>query len=353
MKYVLPFDNNPYICQYIDDVFTLGIIQANAANNGVNLLPWLASKYNNCAFYNGNKKERINCQFSVNTFDDYALNDNFLWKLHMSTDKDLIKSDYPEVFMNWLSDCIRCGYYVTGYFNEMCIPKMAAFQKYEFTHPFIIYGFDESQKVFYSSGFLRSGRYSPYLIKNNVLIQALEKSKEESIDITLFKYNQGKKVMFNYERIIRSFEDYLESKNTISMTEQGDWIFGISAVKALSYHYSLLKTGGKYFDYRYSRAFSDSKKLICKSLQCLIDNFFLKDNGWIEKASQVKEISERIHYYGLMFNNSKDRKVITNITDSFDRIVEIEKSYLPEVIESLKNTTHFPDETYLGPFVKV
>lgn len=353
MKNVLPFDNKPCICQYVDEVYSLGIIQANAAQNGMDLLPWLASKYNNCAFYVGNQKVRINCQFSVNTFDTFALNDNFMWKFHMVTDKEIIKSDYPEVLLNWISDCIRCGYYIMGYFNEMYIPQMQAFQKNEFTHPFIIYGFDDSQRVFYSSGFLRSGRYSPYLIKTNDLIQALEKSNEESIDITLYKYNKEKKVLFNYERIIRSFEDYLESTNTISMTEQGDWIFGISAVKALSDHYSILKTEGNYFDYRYSRAFSDSKKLICKSLPYLIENFSLKDNGWIKKANQVKEISERIHYFGLMFNNSKDRKVITKINDSFDRIIEIEKGYLPELIDSLKNTVYFPDNTYLGPFVKV
>ncbi len=347
VKFELPFDDKPVVCQYLTNALCLGIVQANAKMLGKDISPWLCSKFINCSHLNDSS---VTARFSVQVFDGDATNDNAIRRLHYSFKPELLqKEDRLFVF---IKQQLLSGHYIMGSFNEKYIPGMRAYNRYEFEHPYILMGYKEvSNKVILrAAGFLENG-YDLYDIEFNDYVKSMRMSAscQDEVAFDTFEYLDSKEYVVNYSRVIRVFEDYIISENNMRNENPPDEVYGLSAIRSLSLFLDeqMRKEDG-YFDVRYSRGLSDSKKLTAASVKYLIDYFGLEEKEYVNMAQTVVQKAERIHLLGLKFNITKDIKLASRISLLFDEIIDIETEYMPCFLRDLKAVKHFPKGTYIG-----
>ena len=343
--FYLPFEKKPMVSYYLLQAHTMGIIQANARLLNQDITPWLCSKFINCSFIDS----RADAKFGVEVFDGGATNDG---KIHRET-TSINKSDLTDVEYLWnlVSDFLKSGFYVKGVFNEKYIPDMDSFMKKDYVHPYLLYGYDNNTHSYTGAGYLKNHLYNSYSVDYMNYYESIVNTPDDIYVFELVKYVEDSWYVVNYPRTIKAFEDYLTSRNTIREDEYPeDEVFGITALKCLrDYYMRILDKDSEYFDMRYSRALMESKKVLVTVIDYLYRYFNMSSKNYTELAAQAASEASVIHNMGLLYNMTQDKDIIERIYPHFEKILGIELSYLPCILEDLKSITHFPEGTYVGP----
>lgn len=339
----LPFDEHPVVCQYLNNTIILGIIQANAERYKKDVTPWICSKFINCSYLDKN----TNVRFSVQVFDGDATNDGKIKCVTFHMEREQFERYNGKYIFDFFEDIISSGDYITGIFNERYIPEMSAYNNYDYHHTYLLYGFDRTNREFYSAGFLKNNQYEKYSIRYNDLYKSVCETTQTSIRIDALKYDQSAEYVVNYPRILQVFEDYINSENNMRSGYPEEELFGLDALRALTRYYSewILNDSGR-FDIRYTRGLADSKRITALAIRYLFKYFNLPDIEYAKSAEQVSKYASLIYNLGLKYNLTGKKDGLSRVLEYFDKIIEIEKSYMPKVLKDLKSVKSFPAGTY-------
>lgn len=339
----LPFDEHPIVCQYLNNTIILGIIQANAEKRKKDITPWICSKFINCSYLAKN----TNARFSVQVFDGDATNDGKIKCVPFCIEREHVVIYNGERIFDFFEDLISSGYYITGIFNERYIPKMSAYGRYDFPHTYLLYGFDKTNKTFYSAGFLKNNQYEKYSIHYNDFYKSMCETTQNGIHVDALKYDESADYIVNYPRVIQVFEDYINSENNMRSGYPKEELFGLDALRALTRYYSewMLNDSDR-FDIRYTRGLADSKRVTALAIRYLFEYFDLPGIDYAKSAEQVSKYASLIHNLGMKYNLTGNKNGLSMVSEYFDEIIEIEKSYIPMVLKDLKSIESFPEGTY-------
>lgn len=311
---ILPFSDKPLVICYQNLAFPLGIIEANAKLRNEDVTPWVVSTYLNPFF-----SPTASNHYDICVFDNWGTHESILLHQYIH----FFKRTYQYLGVNIVRDLcmmINEGCYISGIYNEKYIPEKKAYNRRDFNHDYILYGVDETRKVFLSAGYLADGKYQTYEIPFSCFAQAVNSVLGDQIQFNLWTYNHNYRFKRNDDRVIRELNDYKQSKTSHNC--RNGLYYGIEANRKLKeYLVNENSSDLPSVDLRYSRAYMEHKMMMYLAIKYLneTDAQNIKgDSNDLNCAYEIYQNAIIIHRLGMMANLSRKKQSITRISELID-----------------------------------
>ena len=264
---------------------------------------------------------------------------------------------------------INSGYYVNVCVDEYYFPGKQHYGKAHYVHLSLIYGYDRTERVFYSVGYDKDGLVNGISVNFESFQKAYEEGKKfytESAPWTkwttvqLFFSNSFKSpYVFRVEKVLGKLKDYLLSRGDESILYYlgyANWEVksGYSVNSAVIEKLKSLKNGDISIDYRGIHLFAEHKKVLLNCLEYISRNLVVPES--FEKCLvEYKKIAElfnrvRLVFFDLQisygFSNKEEKFIYEDFEDELsgeiDSLVDMissgaanEKKILTEIYNCL------------------
>lgn len=331
-EYKLPFFIQPSLSYYQNVAFPLSLIEGNAKALNKDITPWMMPKSINPMF-NPTAKS---CLYDAWFWDKWGSGDKIVSQQY-STILKKIYSNLNIDIIDCLTKMISQGCYVTSYYNERYIPGTSSYQKRDFDHDCILYGFNMDKKIFYSAGYLADGKYRLFEISFDDFLKAIFNTESDRIAFSYFMYNNEVDYQLDVNRIKEELGDYLNS--TTSHGFRADVFYGIAANEKLKeYILNSVKTYEiPHVDLRFSEAFAKHKYYIYLCIKYLSDNQIISEVE--EDLSSIEATYKNaalIHLLGLKLNMTHELSILDRIERLFTDIQVRETRAIDNVVNVLR-----------------
>lgn len=323
---MLPFHDQPYSLMYHYLAFPMGIIQENATED---IVPWLCKRYTNCYFI----PTSVNNKFDICVEDKWAEKDKILIQQNISLLRELY-SKLSWDYLDLLKKMINQGYYPYGAYNEEWIPQKSAYRRAYQRHDYLLIGYDDERKIFYSAGYLSDSTFKKFEIPYESMTKALNTLKDPFMKFQFYKYNPSAKYSFDLKRSLCGVHEYITSSSSIHYTDGRS--MGIDAVRELGTYLQGQIEEGHWGDYRYSRGLMEHKFFMKLRIEYLYRQGYLSEESLISFAEQVYMLSNRVHMLTIKYIMTSKKEIGESIANSIKEILDIEKNYLPIVDQTLQ-----------------
>lgn len=279
-KIILPIDFSPIVCCYHNTAFPLSVIQGNSKQQGKDIMPWAVGKYLNSRFTDSSE----NNKYEICMFDNWGLEDEIFRHQYINMYTDF----YLKMNINIIACMIvalqeKC--YISGQYNERYIPGKIAYDKYDFVHDYLIYGYDNIKQVFYSVGYTYNQIYEAFEIPYENFNKSVVDSTHNRIEFDLWRYNPECEFVLDLKRLSTNIEDYVNS--TSSYCHDADCFYGIKSNERLQNYLVKSVLNGSMLDIRYTRAFMEQKYFLWKCIELLNNYSIIKLNDDEIKVSET------------------------------------------------------------------
>ena len=321
---ILPYnDEQPFLC-YHCIAFPIGIITGNV--NG-DLTKWICSKMINCQydFHSPDHK------FDFFVDDIWGVKENIISYQSLSLSKetiDILEYDWIPVLQRFIDN----QFYIVGTYNEKYIPGKSAYNQFDFTHDYLIIGYDD--ECFISVGYLADNKLQRFKIPFKNMIESLYNVENDNIFMGFLKFNDTAKFEYSLLKIAKDLDDYLGVENSPNNITS-DVIFGIETNHSLKNFFvdEVKVKNFMYVDKRYTRVLMEHKWVLMK----LVEEFLgtqITQYSMLSKENYNK--AKTIHLLGLKMQFAPNISIVDRISTLLDEIVENEKLYIPNLINELK-----------------
>lgn len=322
---LLPFEDDCYTLSYQCSAFPIGIIQANAQND---ILPWLASKYINCSYHRGNI-------FDICVTDKWFCLDEKLIFQCVNLTKDLYIDQSVDIveLLRMMID-LRC--YPNGMYNEEYICGKTNYKKSYFSHDYLLIGYNDEKRVFYSVGYLADGKFQRFSIPYDSMKQALETLKGTNIIFYFLKYNSDAQYTFHTDVFLQELFDYINSTTSVKVFRT-DTYFGMQAICEMAKDLLINAEEKHRIDKRYLRALMEHKFLMVKRIEYLNNECGLTLSNIKEYAIQIHKMAETVHLLGIKYSITREFSIANRIVELIDKMLILEAEHLPLLYDRVKN----------------
>lgn len=326
-KLILPFEDHPYSLMYHSLAFPMGIIQGNAKED---ITPWLCGRYVNCMFTPNQKDNK----FHISLSDNWATADKVLSQQSISLFSHMYHEFHMEIL--WLfCRMLENGHYVHGGYNEEYIPHKWAYGKQYYHHDFLLIGFNNAKKVFYSVGYLDNRKFHRYEIPYENMMNSILTLDHGKPAFNFWSFRENANLTLNLPKITIELEDYLNSK-TSQKLYSADKTFGFRAIERLQVYFQKQAEQGYGLDHRYTRGLMEHKYFMKLRMEYLNQQGILNRNTDMQYASDVYRISQKVHLLGLKYTMTRNQKTLFSLIDLIGQMNKQEREYLPTVLDDLK-----------------
>lgn len=317
-KYVLPFSIDVEMRMYQDKAFPLGIIKANLNDYDI----WLCGKLINCVYkYSG--------VFDVIDDDLWSINDGlaFVQNIYVAPES-LAFSGFDLIEFN--KSMLRTGHYITGTYNEYYIPGKHAYLNYDFNHDYVIFGYDDSTKVFKSATYLPNSMYGYVDITYDDYLQAVTMNKISRANVDYFQINSSYVPNIEVTALVSKLKDYLYCKKNGQTVD--DRVFGVNVWSELAKYVLSVKEN---IDLRYGRMYMEYHGLMLKRIQVLkklgyIDNAILE-----QKYQELYHCASQVHHSFIKYNLTHKSDLLERISSLINNTTNEEKKLIEVLIKDL------------------
>ncbi|MCI8963374.1 MAG: hypothetical protein HFG37_06630 [Eubacterium sp.] len=213
MKKVLLI-SKPYIRCYNHHAFPAAILGCCQDDN------WWA--YNNFfqIEFNPNYRRKIDYVFSFFYEDEKAFTKGY----YMIPEGDKDETNIIPI----IKDLINSNSYIVGIWDEYYLSAKKSFQRSHYEHNYIIYGYDDIERVFFSAGYIGDNiTWSNFTVKYDEFVESLV------VDNGFIRFNnfipsRSFKPEINYIKIMNGINMYLRSENAVKESES---LYGIKGVQ--------------------------------------------------------------------------------------------------------------------------
>ncbi|MBQ9121667.1 MAG: hypothetical protein IJY12_04850 [Clostridia bacterium] len=314
----LPFEMNSYITTYHNNAYPLGVIQGNAK---FDLTPWIAGKFVNCYFRYKRPK------FELFTLDPWGEGAG----VNLSESIRLT----PEMFDKLAIDPLQTvktlldnGCYVHGSWNEKYIPAKRAYGQTDRMHDYMLIGYEEAERIFYSVGYTKRDRYEEFTVTFEEYADSLRNSKNRCIDLNTCRFCADGDFSLNKEGLLQELSDYIASTNT--QTLHSGRAYGLSGIRALK-QYVAENEGA--VDIRYTRLLMEHKALMQLRMDYLCGTTHA---ALSESYRTVSRTAKQLYLLSIKYNMIHKKEVLAAILDHFDTILSEEERLLPQLLALVK-----------------
>jgi hypothetical protein len=224
-----------------------------------------------------------------------------------------------------IEECIDNGVYIVGFFNERYIPNKYAYNKYDYTHEYLLYGYDKEKSKFTSIGYNENNRYEEYFITYNDYIKSIECMNV--FDIYLVQLNKKFEFSLDINYIIQDLSEYLSSSNTREDNKKK--LYGLNCWRHFIENTKKDIQKNSCIDIRHTRLFMEHKNLMLKRIE------YLKQVGFIKNNLSYKDIQDeasKAYLLSLKYNMTQNNSIAEKIINLYNDILIDEEKILKEVL---------------------
>lgn len=326
----LPFDTNPILTTYHHLAHPLGIIGGNIPDQSI-WFPWLAHKYINCEYHSGSGGS-----FKLYTIDSFFLNDHVVDQIEFrirDVTYEKLFGDSGKHFIEQIKAVLSKGLYIQGHFNERYISVMPSYQRKDFRHDYLLYGYSDSSKCFYSAGYTSGGKYREYEIPFCEYYQSIFQPAYNKMPLRFISFNEDKIYKTSYSVVLRDLNHYLNS--TAYKGENNDTTFyGISVWEKLIDYL----TAADYIDIRFTKVFMEYHKLMNMRFE-----YFAKE-GVISQTlchqyDQALKYATQSYLLSMKYNLSRRPNTKEDCITAVRSVIDMDKAIFPLIIAQIEEKT--------------
>lgn len=326
---LLPFEYAPEAVTYHSIAFPMGIVQGNARQS---VIPWLSSRYINCWF-----SSDLPCQFTFFDADNWGIEDKTLFHRQINLHHEQFHTLIGGSQTSLLKKMIQLGYYPYGIYNEEFIPGKEYFKKCYHAHDFLLCGYDDGMNSFISAGYLSNEMFQQFLIPYECMERAVTTLRRSYVSYDFWKYNHEATYQFNRSKIIQQLDDYLNSTNSQPVFMPG-CTWGLRALMDAGRFIEDWHKKENNIEHRCTRSVLEHKKLMHMRIDYLLSSSIVNDRRYLACAQEALLLSKAGHLLGVKFRFTKDDSIPYRINNIYQKIVTLEKSYLPAVLSSIRHS---------------
>ena len=327
----LPIETKPIVQCYHNMAFPLSVIQGNAKVLGKDAFPWFVDKYLNCKFEHTPSDNK----FEMCTYDTWGTKEGVVSDQFLSLHLDLYTKlgvDILEGTKTVLSE----GHYIFGMYNEKYIPGKDAYRRYNYSHDYLLYGYNDNKRVIYSIGYLANKKYMPFEIPYENFVESIRRNPLQQSELYFFQYNPLFEYKTDIAKIVKGLMDYIQSTNYLGVTPK--YSYGITAVKKLREYIQITASRENVprIDDRYTRAHEEQKYLTMRCAEYLQKEKQLPINSSdIEMIENIYQKANMIHMLAIKFNIVPDNTTLKGIDDAFQYILDRGIEPLSNIVDRL------------------
>ncbi len=316
----LPFYEPQFVC-YNHLMCANAIIKANVKEK----LPILmTSKYINCYY----KEDSINHKFVISIYDHWCTAQKIMQNQSVNLLKEVYQSQNIDMIL-MIKKMLCNNSYVFGQCNRIYIEPNSHEEDPPFN--FVISGFDDSKRVFIIHGLDMMEHFLCVECDYLKFVNSLFDTFKPNIAFTLWHYNTDVLIDFDLPNIIFELEDYVDSGNRRNHYIY-DKVYGIKAIEKLADH---IRENAEHNNYFYLKKLLLHKTYMKERIECLIKYNFIECR-WMKEAEDAEKNIQDALYKLSLFYDSQNFSLIDQISSLIIHTNEIEKNYLPIVLENLK-----------------
>ena len=311
----------------------MSIIQGNAKTD---ITPWLCGRCLN--FDLTIDKENIS-GVSIWTPDLYAVKDGLLRHERVALTADKYEGLGIDI-IEMLKMLLEKKGYITGCYDEFYIPGKSPYQRERSVHDYVLFGYDDSEEVFYSAGYLNTGKYDVLKIKYEDMRKSLESLIPDEIFFDIWTYRDDAEYKLNVSRIINGLIAYINPEDKHGkgyFWDEDEEYSGINAMIRLNeYFRAQMAHEGRFIDSRYTRILMEHKYYMYKRADYIVQNRGEQDSSISELFHKNYNMARQIHMLGLKINMTGKKEEYERMDQLFQDIVRNEQRYIPDMIDIYK-----------------
>ena len=223
--------------------------------------------------------------------------------------------------------------YVFGQCNRSYVEKNDNIELSLFNY--VVTGFDDINRQFTIYGLNAKENFYCVKIDYETFASALFDTLKPNIELTLWRYNLDACIDFDIQNIAFELEDYINSANRRNHYTE-DKEYGIKAIERLGMYFIENSQCKKSRDEVYLKKLLCHKSYMRDRIACLGHHGYIDIKSY-PYAEKVSLISKEILDVGCLINQSNKLTFITLLKQLFSEMIEIEKQYLPKVLDELKS----------------
>lgn len=268
----------------------------------------------------------------------------WLWHKSQKLRKDIVKlfiNESNTTFTSLIIKWINMNYYISIDLDDFYIPNTNSYNKYHIYHESLIYGYDVSNKKFFTCGFYKDSHFCFDEIDFEIVEDAFMSSylgPQHNTPLRLLKFDNNAKFTFDLNTVKIHLYDYLNSINTQQKysiyRNEKEWIYGISIYEKFK---DVFLSKQKY-DYLIRSCYIlwNHKVYLMDLFNYINDNFSISNYDWCVKEykyieSEVKKVLNRTIKYYLTNNEMLMNKNVQSI----DIIKKTEYSALSVILNNI------------------
>lgn len=323
----LPFDLDPMLKTYHSLAFHIGMLMGNAGDRA-RWFPYLCNKY-------------INCHFSIRPktmFDVYAIDkslcedDHIFEKLEFNIVNPLWAEMLvlsQEEFIFRIKKMLEHGRYICGLYNERYISAKWAYGQRDFSHDYVIYGYDDAAGAFYSAGYTKNEVYEEFLIPYTEYYNSVFQQGQNASYMRIMRYLKDCSLDIRIPVIAKELTHYLNAtvEKTLSWP---DVAYGVRAVEAMT-DYMMTNEG---LDIRWTRMYMEHQNLMQERLQYLCQ-LGLIDPALSEGFISAKKDADTAYLLSLKYQMTRNRTHKESCIKTIFSSLDTNKAVLPQVVNQL------------------
>ncbi|RCX13842.1 hypothetical protein DFR58_11678 [Anaerobacterium chartisolvens] len=263
------------------------------------------------------------------------------WFYHEMISKDTLEAINVD-FIRLITASIDSKKYVETQINEFYIPDSKAYNKENFIHDVLIYGYDDATGFFNVLRYNNEGVLSESLIAFSDFLKAFM-SAPPSQSINFLKKREVYAYDFDIQWVIQQIEDYLYSKNTYERLRMfnnppQNKIFGINTYRFLiDYIKEICNENFSEYDVRSLQIFYEHKKCMADRINYMCENSFLKKGEvFLNAYDNMQRDAFKCRNMLLKLEIKGNVNILNKIAAQIEQIYENEMVILPRLLEELR-----------------
>lgn len=359
-KVILPI-NSPIVSTYPLDASYVAIAMGHPES-----LPWVYSNYIQLMCKQKEPK--------VFFFEFFAstLNRDTSFIRFQRVGKELVNVGWKDV-VEFIKDCINMNSYIYTTVNKMFLKVSDQYEKRDFVHDLLIYGYDDVKEELHIAGNFKSGKYSFERCSYSEFRSAYNNVNPEVFydwipGIVLYKFATEELdsgiPTFEPTRVGKLLECYINSTNIYEYdflvpehTKQ-EFVFGLDVYRTVIKYIKQaiaendenkqrtdIRTFPNLYEYKVDirtfHLFYDHKNVMRHRLAFMIENNYIKSNEIdTTKYDSIYQRTLAHRNMVIKYHLTKDTKILQRLVDDIEQLVEDERIFLLELISCLSSTQH-------------
>lgn len=241
-------------------------------------------------------------------------------------------------FVDFVRFQIDHGYYCWTYVNEYFIPSTLAFGNQSFTHPLMIYGYDDTERKLSVAGFFAQRKFGTCELPYETMEQAFKEAElpsqsgEQDI-VMLFKLHERrmKECEFRLDWVMEQLSDYLHARRSGYMkgalapgVPQGRvYGLGIYDVLRIQLTREELLSDSHGIDHRPLYVLWEHKKMMNRRIAYMTEQgYFTLSDEVVERYKKVEQMALSVWNLFLKFLMIRDARLARQIDERLEVLKE-------------------------------